>query len=199
VQVFLWHEGLTSIARVAANMQRASSRKNDGDRPRMLSHLDSEVLALLRKLPLPPGCNVAFLEHVTGDLPHVFGLSSTTGKVGDESGGDKAAEIIANEATSMWKVHQRDCLAWSFTSVCGIGASLDYTINRGFLVVLLAGFDGIPPMQQVGSAERKERRDMKERLAAAPKSKGPGFGARVHGFGDLQEPTRINRRRPGGG
>ncbi|CAE7525278.1 unnamed protein product, partial [Symbiodinium microadriaticum] len=69
---------------------------------------------------------------------------------------DQAADILAREAVGFWAARQSQDLSWSGASLCGIGAALDYTVNRGFVVALLIGYEGLSAEASHGLAERRE-------------------------------------------
>jgi len=194
------HGGLAAVARSLATSVRLRARqtgKAGGSRPPGPSN--AEVSALLAKLALPPGFTAVHLHYVTDELPHVFGLASTRGDGEGASDSDKVAEIIANEVGSAWSAWQSASLVWPFGLVCGIGASLDYTINRGFIVAIIAGFEGFMPQGELAAAVRQERLQLKQRQESAKEHRpNKGFGASVQGVKDIpQEPRR--RAGPSGG
>lgn len=189
------HEGLAGVARVLAQAQRTQVRQNRGDLPD-LPPPDTKIQELLAQLPLPPGLEAANLFWSSDELPKLFGLASTTGKGGSSAGGrhdgpvDAAAEILAREAVGHWAAKQAADVTWPFAAICGVGAALDYTINRGFVVTLLAGFEGLTPEDNASLSKRREQAAADRRAAQAPppeqKAAGgwPGgggalFGARV--------------------
>merc|ERR1719277_27744 len=131
------HEGLAGIARALADAQRTRTRKDADDLyPRR--KVGSEVRAALARLPLPPGFTVAHLHWSSTELPRLFGLTSTrggaSGKDADDCDGDTAAEIMANETVGFWAVRQKSDVFWPAATICGVGAALDYTVNKGFAV-----------------------------------------------------------------
>ncbi|CAE7538235.1 ACY3 [Symbiodinium sp. CCMP2456] len=69
---------------------------------------------------------------------------------------DQAADILAREAVGFWAARQSQDLSWSGAALCGIGAALDYTVNRGFVVALLIGYEGLSAEASHGLAERRE-------------------------------------------
>jgi len=196
------HEGLASAARVLANNLRTTARSKynvaTAVETRSLPGPTAEqVCDLLEMLPLPSGYDAVLLHCTTTELPHVFGLASTTGKSNaDSSEGDKAAELIANEIAGHWGTWKEKELFWASATIYGVGTCLDYTINRGFVVALLAGFEGLTPTQEL-TAARKERSELKQRKAELPKHPAQPFGARVQTFGSIG--PSESRRRPGGG
>lgn len=122
------HDGLAGIARAVAQAQRLHARAGkDDSRPRLLA---SEVRTLLGRLPLPPGFDAAHLHWSSHELPHIFGLASTTGKSNGGGGDDQAADVLATEAVSFWAARQADDVAWPCAAIVGVGVALDYTINR---------------------------------------------------------------------
>jgi len=144
LELLTLHEGLASIARTLADAQRTRTRKDADDLyPRR--RIGAEVRAAMAKLPLPPGFTVAHLHWSSTELPRLFGLASTrggaTGKDPDAGDGDTAADIMANEAVGFWAVRQQKDVFWPAATICGVGAALDYTVNKGFAVALLVGFE----------------------------------------------------------
>jgi len=192
------HEGLATAARILASAQRTKKRAQQGDIDgRLVGPSDEEAHDLIAKLPLPPGFDVVHLHCTTSELPHVFGLTSSTGKAGDEGDSDKAAEVIANEVASLWATRKAREMCWPSATIYGVGACLDYTINHGFVTALLIGFEGLPPTEELAAA-RKERAQLKERKAEVPKHTGLGpYGARVQTMQSMDPPS--SRRRKGGG
>jgi len=194
------HKGLASAARALAQSYRLRSRQERGS-SRTPGPTDMEVRTMLAKLPLPGAYRVVHLHCTTDELPHVFGLASTRGS-GSRGGSaeaddvDKAAEIIANEVVGTWAAWQVESLMWPCAIVCGMGASLDYTINRGFVTALLLGFEGILPQEDLAAVALRERRELKERQSPAvmPKNVGPAFGARVASLGDPTPKPNIRKR-----
>merc|ERR1719424_2346562 len=184
------HDGLTAAARVLAFTQRRRVREAEGDpRGRRVGGkeapprpVDTEVQKLLLRTPLPPGFDAAHLHFSSDELPHIFGLASAKGNgpsaAGGESfqgGGGQAADILAKEAVGFWAARQTSDLVWPYASVCGVGVALDYTVNRGFMVVLMVGYEGVTPladvqgvMKSAGAQLLKRRADM----AAAAEMKG---------------------------
>jgi len=191
------HKGLASAARALAQNYRLRARENRGG-GRASGPTDVEVHAMLAKLPLPGAYRAVHLHCTTDELPHVFGLTSTRGGGGrgaDSGDVDKAAEAVANEVVGTWAAWQAESLMWPCAVVCGVGASLDYTINSGFVTALFLGFEGVPPEEDFAATAIRERRELKERQnpAVLPKDTAPAFGARVATLGD---PTpKPNRRR----
>merc|ERR1712137_797826 len=97
---------------------------------------------------------------------------------------------MSREAVGFWAAHQSADVVWPCAAICGVGAAIDYTINRGFMVALLVGFEGLQPPEEGAMAERRlEKHTLRKRQAAAqalasegkqPGTGGPAFGARVH-------------------
>ncbi|CAJ1336907.1 unnamed protein product, partial [Effrenium voratum] len=113
-----------------------------------------------------PGVSCAPLSFRSTELPRLFGLSSSTGRPNGEKNEDRAAEILAREAVGHWAARSAEALGWPYATVCGVGAALDYTVNRGFVVALLIGFDGCSP--EAGAAERRgAMASLRRRQAAA--------------------------------
>ena len=140
----------------------------------------------LNRLPLPPGFGAVCLDYTTSEIPHVFGLASCTGKTGGSDGGDgidKAAEMIALEAMGSWAAHKAAYLTWPCAAICGAGACLDYTISRGLVVVLLAGFQGLLPTEAVEHVRgiKKNARELRGKQLAPAKAKGKKKVTKDHG------------------
>jgi len=85
-------------------------------------------------------------------------------------------------------------VVWPYAAVCGVGVALDYTVNRGFMVALLVGYEGLPPLEEsrgalaTASADLQQRRTAAKAAAHAPGGaaalpKSRAFGARVKTFG----------------
>jgi len=180
-QTLLYHEGLTAAARSIAYAQRLHVRTKGGDsRPK--KPLDAEVQEKLSRVPLPPGFDAAHLHFTSDELPHVFGLTDTRGGAGGGGGGDDtdtAAELLAREAVGFWAARQSGDVVWPYAAVCGVGVALDYTVNRGFMVVFLIGYEGMTPDENSSEqcSELRRRREKGSVSAALPKSQS--FGARV--------------------
>merc|ERR1712107_68709 len=98
-----------------------------------------------------------------------------------------------------WAAKQKDDIHWPAAALCGVGASLDYTVNKGFIVVLLLGYESSQSAEDLGDSLRRRpdsavsaaarRRAQKEDNArwADARPAGP----RVMGVGDLRrEPPR---------
>jgi hypothetical protein len=184
------HDGLAAAARSLAYSQRKRVREGGSVKP--ARPVDVEVQKLLLRTPLPPGFDVAHLHFTSDELPHIFGLASTKG--GNSDSGCPTAEILAKEAVGFWAAKQVSDLVWPYAAVCGIGVALDYTVNRGFIVALLVGYEGLPPLEEEGGAVATASAEMRQRRAAAnaaanahngaaalPKSNK--FGARMKTFG----------------
>lgn len=182
----LMHDGLTAVARVLAYSQRKRVREGGNDKP--ARPVDTEVQKLLLKAVLPPGFDAAHLHFASDELPHVFGLASTTGQ--GEGGGGASAELLAKEAVGFWAARQSDDLAWPYAAVCGVGVALDYTVNRGFMVALLIGYEGVEPLEEEHGALATAGAELRKRRAAAQAAaqakggaetlqKSCSFGARV--------------------
>lgn len=196
------HEGLAAIARTLAEAQRTRARK-DADDLYPTRQVAAEVRALVSRLPLPPGFSVAHLHWSSTELPRLFGLTSTRGGARgskDEAEGDSAAEILANEAVGFWAVRQQRDVMWPAATICGVGAALDYTVNKGFAVALLVGFEepgeGGPGAASCPSELRRRPSAAAAAAAAArprvtePVKFSPAASARprITGFKDLYNP-----------
>jgi len=192
------HEGLSAAARSLAQSQRVREREGKLKPDRLRLHT-SEVQEVLGRMPLPPGFSAAQLFFRSTELPRLFGLTSSTGAKGTPMGGgartddkDQAADILAREAVGFWAARQSQDLAWSGAALCGIGAALDYTVNRGFVVALLIGYEGLSAEASHGLAERREelaglrKRQAAAAEAAAQAAPAQSFGARVR---TLDAPT----------
>jgi hypothetical protein len=191
------HEGLAGAARAMAQAQRLAVRKANGDTLAVRSGATgvvADVRMRLARLPLPPGFHAAHLHFLSDELPRVFGLQSSTGKAGTSMGGsasadsisDSVGEIMSKEAVGYWAVKQAADIAWPAAAIVGVGAALDYTINRGFIVMLIAGFENLRPADAVTSsgrslldAPRREPSRAKKESAAQPAVWRPKFGAKV--------------------
>lgn len=187
------HEGLVSAARRLADSRRVLSRTLDGD-TRVPGPRPAEVAAVLAELPLPPGFVVAHLHFNSDEIPHIFGLASTTGK-GDASVGQGVAEILAREALGFWAARQEEDLLWPSAVICGVGASLDYTVNRGFAVALLVGYEGVQPRTDVVTARAAQlEAQLRQRTPAATAANSGGFGARVRTLGQPTSDAKLNNK-----
>jgi len=172
------HTGLAGAARAMAQAQRSFTRESKTGEIKAL--VSTEVAEHLARLPLPPGFEAAHLHFVSDELPSIFGLASTTGGSSGGGDGDRAAEILANESVGFWAARQVEDLAWPCAALCGIGASLDYTVNRGFIVALLVGFEGMVPSAEFASTTEKLEKKASSATAPAQVSGGRTFGAKVH-------------------
>lgn len=187
------HEGLAQAARRLAQAQRVQERSQAS--PTRLRA--SEVEKLLAQMPLPPGFTAVHLYFRSTELPSIFGLTSSTGRnSGNAAGEDRAADILAREAVGHWAARV-PTLTWPSASLCGVGAALDYTVNRGFVVALLIGFEGA--CVEEASAQRSAMQDLRRRQtaaaeAAAAKPAQPSFGARVRTFGAPAADAVLNRK-----
>lgn len=201
------HEGLAGICRSLAEAQRTRARKDADDLyPRR--RIAGQVRAALAKLPLPPGFTVAHLHWSSTELPRLFGMGSSRGGasgvgLGTElADGDEAAEIMANEAVGFWSARQTADVFWPAASICGVGAALDYTVNKGFGVALVIGFEAQEGDEEL-TAQLQE--GLRRRVALKPvdKPKEPAvkftpaktLGNRITGFRDLN----ARPKPPGGG
>eukprot|EP00929_Paragymnodinium_shiwhaense_P023432 TRINITY_DN14663_c0_g1_i1.p1 TRINITY_DN14663_c0_g1~~TRINITY_DN14663_c0_g1_i1.p1 ORF type:complete len:546 (+),score=104.94 TRINITY_DN14663_c0_g1_i1:78-1715(+) len=193
------HEGLAGAARALAQAQRLRVRVANGDLTAASSggSVDAEVRRLLTKLPLPPGFHAAHLHWNSDELPRLFGMSSSTGagRAGTAHGGpnnnessDRVAELLSNEAVGFWATRQSEDVLWPCAAIAGVGAALDYTVNRGFVVVILAGFEGHPMQGENGSVvtellkptRTRAGRNAAETAVAKTATGGlPSFGAKV--------------------
>jgi len=213
------HEGLAGICRSLAEAQRTRARKDADDlypRRRIAGRhpfarpagVTGQVRAALAKLPLPPGFTVAHLHWSSTELPRLFGMGSSRGGasgvgLGTElADGDEAAEIMANEAVGFWSARQTADVFWPAASICGVGAALDYTVNKGFGVALVIGFEAQEGDEEL-TAQLQE--GLRRRVALKPvdKPKDPAvkftpaktLGSRITGFRDLH----ARPKPPGGG
>lgn len=185
---------------MVATGQRLRVRTANGDLSAAAAGgaVDAEVRRLLTKLPLPPGFHAAHLHWQSDELPRLFGMASSTGggRSGTAHGGpnsnessDKAAELLSTEAVGFWSARQSEDVFWPCAAIIGVGAALDYTINRGFVVTIIAGFEGHPTngTDGVAAAEllkpsrARSDRNAAESAAAVKASSGglPSFGAKV--------------------
>lgn len=213
------HEGLAGIARTLAEAQRTRARK-DADDIYPTRKIAGEVRAALARVPLPPGFSVAHLHWSSTELPRLFGLASTRGgNIGKDGGAasakdagdaDAAAEILGNEAVGFWAVRQQADVYWPAATICGVGAALDYTVNKGFVVALVVGFetqrseDAGLPSSSSSELRRRPSAVGGGGAASAAAAKRPGepvkftpagsFKPRITGFRDLHTP-----KPPGGG
>jgi hypothetical protein len=194
------HEGLAGAARSFAQAQRLLVREANGDvlgmRTKDSGVVVAEVRALLARLPLPPGFHAAHLHFSSDELPRIFGLQSATGKAGTSMGGsapadsvnDSVGAILSKEAVGFWSARQAADVAWPSAAIVGVGAALDYTVNRGFIVVLIAGFEDLRPVDAVtssGSSLLQLEPRAKKTASAAQPAAGvwrPKFGANVKTF-----------------
>lgn len=203
------HEGLAGIARVLADAQRTRARK-DSDDLYPTSKIAEEVRTQLARLPLPPGFSVAHLHWSSTELPRLFGMASTRGgSSGKDSGGlgtsnakdagegDTAAEIMSNEAVGYWAARQQRDVFWPAAAICGVGAALDYTVNKGFAVALIVGYEAPRPADDGLQSDANELR-RRPAAAAGPERKRPveppkftpanSHKPRITGFRDLSKP-----------
>merc|ERR1712194_309095 len=179
------HDGLASAARSMAQAQCELARLADGD----LGHVatgwnmdDEEVRTVLAHLPFPPGCVVAHLLWASDTLPSLFALSSTVGGKNSDwhVGDDNAAEVLSSDVVGKWFTRWPANVRWDHAAICGVGAALEYTINRGFVVAFLVGFPGVRPRDD--SPPRTASHNTKEANSILSGNKLP-FGARVHTLG----------------
>eukprot|EP00927_Polykrikos_kofoidii_P030932 TRINITY_DN26604_c0_g1_i1.p1 TRINITY_DN26604_c0_g1~~TRINITY_DN26604_c0_g1_i1.p1 ORF type:complete len:548 (-),score=87.78 TRINITY_DN26604_c0_g1_i1:202-1803(-) len=202
-RVICMHEGLAGAARTLAQAQRLRVRAANGDLQACRKvPIDSEVRSILAKLPLPPGFHAAHLHWHSDELPRLFGLASTTGKSsgGDAGDVDKTADILSKEAVGFWATRQKADVGWPCATVLGVGAALDYTVNRGFVVLLLAGFEGLPAeeMDRLDSDGSLLKRDERRSSAATSsslfkqKSEVRPFGAKVRTLTGGASDTPLN-------
>lgn len=157
------HDGLMAAARMLAYSQRKHVREGGSTKP--VRPVDTEVQKMLLRAPLPPGFDAAHLHFTSDELPHIFGLASTKG--GSSDSGCPSAEILASEAVGFWATRQANDLVWPFASICGLAVALDYTVNRGFMVALFIGYEGIPPWDDSKGAVATAGAELKQRRAAA--------------------------------
>jgi len=195
------HEGLANIARGLADNQRTRARK-DCDDLYPTRRIASDVRAALARVPLPPGFEVAHLHWSSTELPRLFGMTSTRGageaSKKDTEDSDTAAAIMANEAVGFWAARQHTDVFWPAGAICGIGAALDYTVNKGFVVALLVGYekpedeDGSLTSSSSGLRRRpatKATAPTKPSVTEPPKFTPVGsHKPRVTGFRDLYNP-----------
>jgi len=193
------HEALAAIARTLAENQRTRARK-DVDDLYPTRQIGNEVRAALAKVPLPPGFAVAHLHWSSTELPRLFGLTSSRGgnetKNRDEEA-DTAADIMANEAIGFWTTRQQKDVMWPAGAICGVGAALDYTVNKGFVVALLVGYDRqeeeesalLSPVSELRRRPNARASEPKRPAVEPPKFNpvsGPGaHKSKITGFRDL--------------
>jgi len=201
------HKGLASVARALADERRVQARqdRNNSVLVQPSAQVASDIQKRLATLPVPPGFSVAHLHWSSTELPRLFGLASTKGGAGggrESEGTDEAADILAREAVGFWAARQQADLFWPASTVCGVGAALDYTMNKGFVIVLLLGFE--PQLSSGDSSAETEsisglfRRPAAARAAKVKSSAGPAppprsslpAQKRVVGFGDLPSAPR---------
>lgn len=181
------HEGLAGAARALVHAQRRRERVAWTDPHKSVTvDVNEEVQSVLAKLPLPPGFDAAHMHWHSDELPRLFGMTSTTGRTSGEEDPDVCADILARESVGFWAARQASDVTWPSAVMCGVGAALDFTINRGFVVALLVGFDGVP-LDEGATAAWREARASEIRRRRAPveapgtgHSKPGGFGARVY-------------------
>jgi len=191
------HEGLAAIARTLAENQRTRARKDEDDLY-PTRQIAGEVRAALSRVPLPPGFAAAHLHWSSTELPRLFGLTSTrgAGEAGKKDTEDDvtAAQIMATEAISFWDVRQNKDVYWPAGAICGIGAALDYTVNKGFVVALLVGYERQQEEDMgLSSASNELRRrpvakeDEKKRPPVEPPKFTPmgSHKPKIKGFRDL--------------
>lgn len=197
------HDGLAAIARSLADNQRTRARKDADDLypTRMIA---VEVREALARVALPPGFAVAHLHWSSTELPRLFGMTSTRGsdessKLGkqDTEDNDKSADIMSNEVVGFWAARQQSDVFWPATSICGIGAALDYTVNKGFVVALLVGYE--KPGQEddgLSSTSNELRRRPAAKADARPTKSSESVKCtpttfvkpKIKGFGDIYSP-----------
>eukprot|EP00434_Breviolum_minutum_P020781 symbB.v1.2.018329.t1/scaffold1417.1/size119926/3 len=183
------HEGLAAAARQLAQRQRVCERQAKSQNTKLRA---SDVRELLARMPLPPGFTAAQLYFRSTELPSIFGLTSSTGSGSTPMGGkteekDKAADILAREAVGLWAARQSEDVTWPSASLCGVGAALDYTVNRGFVVALLIGFEGAT-VDEASTSQKSAMQGLRKRQAAASEAAAKAkptssFGARVRTLG----------------
>lgn len=209
----LLHEGLAQMARALAQEKRVRVREAREDSAAAGSARPKEVRRLLARLPLPPGFDAAHLHFTSTELPRLFGLGSSTGSTSTSMGGaskeytedkDAAADILAREAVGLWAARQAQDVNWPCALLCGVGAALDYTINRGFIVTVLIGYEGLHPGADAAVLSRREAsKGLRRRQAHASEAavemaernaaKG-SFGARVRTLGAPTQDATLNRK-----
>lgn len=209
----LLHEGLAQVARALAQEKRVRVREAREDSAAASSARPKEVRRLLARLPLPPGFDAAHLHFTSTELPRLFGLGSSTGSTSTSMGGtskeyvedkDAAADILAREAVGLWAARQAQDVNWPCALLCGVGAALDYTINRGFIVTVLIGYEGLHPGADAAVLSRREEsKGLRRRQAHASEAavemaernaaKG-SFGANVRTLGAPTQNAKLNRK-----
>jgi len=194
------HEGLAAAARQLAQRQRVCERQAKSQSTKLRA---SDVRELLARMPLPPGFTAAQLYFRSTELPSIFGLTSSTGSGSTPMGGkteekDKAADILAREAVGLWAARQSEDVTWPSASLCGVGAALDYTVNRGFVVALLIGFEGAT-VDEASTSQKSAMQGLRKRQAAASEAAAKAkptssFGARVRTLGAPSADAVLNRK-----
>lgn len=169
----IMHEGLAAVARLVAQAQRTQNRLARDQEE--LPPLGVDLQELIPQLPLPPGVEIVQLHWSTSDLPRVFGITLTA-TASDE--GDPAVDILARESVGFWAARQAREVTWPSAALCGVGAALDYTVSRGFIVALCAGFEGVTPQESLSGRRRdhalQQRMGGSSALGAAPTAQGQG-------------------------
>lgn len=190
------HEGLAGIARSLADAQRTRVRK-DADDLYPTTKIAQEVQSALARVPLPPGFSAAHLHWSSTELPTLFGMTSTRGGGGskDVEDGDRAADIMSNEAVGLWAARQQSDVFWPAAALCGVGAALDYTVNKGFVVTLLIGFEQHGEGGERAGSELRRRVVAKAAEATRVSSSDPvkftpngSLKPRITGYKDLYNP-----------
>merc|ERR1712228_684232 len=100
---------------------------------------------------------------------------------------------MANEAVGFWAARQQSDVFWPAGAICGIGAALDYTVNKGFVVALLVGYER--PEEDVGLSDGSELRRRSAKVVKNSSTSEPvkftpvgSHKPRVTGFRDLYNP-----------
>eukprot|EP00928_Gymnodinium_smaydae_P010982 TRINITY_DN14121_c0_g9_i1.p1 TRINITY_DN14121_c0_g9~~TRINITY_DN14121_c0_g9_i1.p1 ORF type:complete len:527 (-),score=117.34 TRINITY_DN14121_c0_g9_i1:115-1695(-) len=203
------HEGLAGAARVLAQDRRLYVRTRKGDIGTSRGFgkaVNSKVRKLLATCPLPPGFHAAHLHWQSDELPRLFGLSdSRGGGSAMEGAGEEAAEILAQEAVATWAARQDADVTWPCAAIIGVGAALDYTLNRGFVVALIAGFEGLVPEDEAGGPSNPSSLLQPGGSSGSRKGSGPApepslfgakrsFGAKVRTLGSGGSETPLHKK-----
>jgi len=75
-----------------------------------------------------------------------------------------------------WAARQAADVVWPSAAIVGVGAALDYTVNRGFIVTLIAGFENLQPAQVMNSSGSSLMQPTRNELRLSTSASQPAAG-----------------------
>jgi len=135
----------TTVCRQYADRRRQYYRQHSHDAMGNIEEVnEQDLIGMMEQTWLPPGIEFAHF-HWNGQLPHTFGMKSTSGV---QNQVDLAMEQISQDVIKSWQVLYAEDMKWEQSSIMGVGVALDYAANMGFVCGIFAGFpfgETLPP------------------------------------------------------